>query len=65
MVVRLRGRLLQLRDRDLGGREVGVAEPEVDDVLAGASQLERQVADRREDVRRERVDPAELHRPLF
>ena len=51
----------ELVDRDVGRRDVGVAEAEVDDVLAGSPGLDLQRVDRREDVRRQRVDPAELH----
>jgi hypothetical protein len=36
------GRLGQLLDRDLGRRQVGVAEAEVDDVLAGSPGLDLQ-----------------------
>ena len=55
------GRLGQLVDRDLGRRQVGVAEAEVDDVVAGAPSLDLQRVDDREDVRRQPVDAAELH----
>ena len=61
MVARVLGRFRQLLDRELGRGQIGVAEAEVDDVLAGPAQLEREVADRREDVRRQAVDAAELH----
>ena len=54
-------RLDQLLDRDVGRREVGVAEPEVDDVLAGPPQLHLQRVDVGEHVRRQRVDSAKLH----
>ena len=37
MVARIAGRLDQLLDRDIGRREIGIAEAEVDDVLAGPS----------------------------
>ena len=65
VVVRLRGGLLELRDGHLGRGQVGIAEPEVDDVVACAAQLERQLADHREHVRRQPVEPAEgeRHRP--
>jgi hypothetical protein len=52
VVARARRGLAQLLDRDRGRGQVRVAEPEVDHVLAGAAQLELQVIDRREDVRR-------------
>jgi hypothetical protein len=61
VVVGLRGGLLQLRHSNVGRGKVGVPEAEVDDVLAGTAQVERQLADRREDVRRERVDAAQFH----
>ena len=54
-------RLGQLLDGDVRGREVGVPEPEVDHVLALVAKVGRQRRDVREDVRRERVDPPELH----
>ena len=57
------GRLAQLVYRDLRRRQVGVAEPEVDDVGALVAELDLQVVDDREDVGREAVDPAEVHRP--
>ncbi len=57
----LAGRLLELRDRDLGRRDVGVAEAEVDDVLARPPQVELELVRDREDVRRQRADAAELH----
>ena len=62
MVARILGRLAELLDREVGGGEIGVAEAEVDDVVARAAQLQRQVPDHGEDVRRQAVDPAELHR---
>ena len=61
MVARVLRRLAELLDREVGRGEVGVAEAEVDDVVTGAAELEREVADHREDVRRQVVDPAELH----
>ena len=42
MVARERGRLTELLDRDLGRRDVGIAEAEVDHVLPVAPQLELQ-----------------------
>ena len=48
-------------DRDVGRREVGVAEPEVDHVLAGAPGVDLEGIHDPEDVRRQRVDPAEFH----
>ncbi len=55
------GRLGELLDREIGGGEIGVAEAEIDDVVAGAPKLERQVANHREDVRRQVVDAAKVH----
>ena len=54
--------LAELVDRGLRRRQVGVAEPEVDHVLAGSPGLHLQPVDDREDVRRQRGDAAELHR---
>ena len=54
-------RLGQLLDGDVGRRQVGVAEPEVDHVDAGPPGLDLQRVDDGEDVRRQRGDPAELH----
>jgi hypothetical protein len=45
-------RLAELLDRDVGRREIGVAEAEIDHVLARAAKLELEVVDRCEDVRR-------------
>ena len=47
--------------RRVGRRQVGVAEAEVDHVLAGPPGLHLQPVDDGEDVRRQGVDPAELH----
>jgi hypothetical protein len=55
------GGLGELADRDLGRRDVGVAEAQVDHVCPGAPCLDLQVVDDREDVRRQVRDPAELH----
>ena len=60
MVAREQRRLAQLLDGDLRRRDVGIAEAEVDHVLAGAPQLELQPLDLGEGVGREGVDPAEL-----
>jgi hypothetical protein len=46
------GRLAQLVDRQVGRRDVGVAEPQVDDVDAGSPGLDLQTIDDREDIRR-------------
>jgi hypothetical protein len=61
VVARIAHRLRQLLDRDRGGRQVGIAEPEVDDVLTCSPQLHLQRVDLCERVRRQRVDTAELH----
>ena len=61
MVARVAHRLDQLLDRDVGRRQIGVAEREVDDVLAGSPQRHLQRIDLRERVRRQSVDPSELH----
>ncbi len=58
MVVRLARRLLQLGDSDLGRGKIGIPEAEVDDILTGAPQLEGELADHREHVRRKRIDAA-------
>ena len=63
MVAGVAGRLAQLVDGDFGRRQVGVAEPEVDDVGALVAELDLQVVDDREDVGRQAVYPAELHQP--
>ena len=60
VVARQQRRLAQLLDRNLGRRHVGVAEAEVDHVLALAAQLELQPLDLGECVRRQRVDSPEL-----
>ena len=61
VVARVAHRLDELVDGDVGRRNVGVAETEVDDVDAGAPGLDLQRVHDPEDVRRQRVDPAELH----
>src|SRR5581483_10704214 len=60
MVSRDERRLAQLLDGDLRRRHVGVAEAEVDDVLAGPAKLELEPLHLRERVRGERVDAPEL-----
>ncbi len=60
MVRRLRRRLAQLFNRNLGRRDVGVAEAEVDHVAPVAPQLALQLVDRREDVGGEIVDSPEF-----
>ncbi len=58
MVPRVVRRLGQLLDGHVRGGHVGVPEPEVDDVLACAAQLELDALDLGEGVRRQRTDPA-------
>jgi hypothetical protein len=60
VVARVRRRLGELLDGDRRRGQVGVAEAEVDHVLARAPQLLLQLVRDREQVGRERVDPAEL-----
>ena len=62
VVARVARRLGQLLDRDLGRRDIGVAEAQIDDVVARAAGRHLQAVDDREDVRRQRVDTAELER---
>ena len=52
----------ELLDRGVGRGQVGVPEPEVDDVAAGSTGRQLQRLDVREDVRGQAVDPSELHR---
>ena len=54
--------LTELVHRHVRRRQVGVAEPQVDDVLAGPSRLDLERVDDREDVGRKRVDAPEIHR---
>ena len=61
MVARVVHRLGELLDRDLGRRNIGIPEREVDHVLAGPPQLHLQRVHLGECVRRKRVDAAELH----
>jgi hypothetical protein len=61
MVARVADRLDQLLDRELGRRRVGITEGEVDDILAGAPELDLQPVDLRECVWRERVNTPEVH----
>jgi hypothetical protein len=61
MVTRIAHGLDQLVDGNLGRRDVGVAERQVDDVLAGPPELHFQCVDLCECIRRECVDPAKLH----
>ena len=61
MVARVAHRLDQLLDRDVGRRQIGVPEREIDDVLAGSPQRHFQRIDLRKRIRRQSVDPAKLH----
>ena len=61
MVAGVVRRLRQLLDGQVGRRDVGVAEAEVDDVEPGAARLDLQPVDDREDVRGQACDPPELH----
>ena len=61
MVRRLRGGLAELFNRNLGRRDVGVAEAEVDDVDPVARRIDLELVDQLEDVRRQIRDAAELH----
>jgi len=65
VVAGVRRGLAQLLHGDRRRGQVGVAEPEVDYVLARAPQLLLQLVRDREQVRRERVDPAELDLPTL
>ena len=62
VVARVVGGLGELVHRHVGRGQVGVPEAEVDDVTAGSPRRRLQVVDRGEDVGRQPVDPAELHR---
>ena len=62
VVLRVVDGLGQLLDGRVGRRQVGVAEPEVDDVATGSTGRQLQRLDVREDVRGQAVDPSELHR---
>jgi hypothetical protein len=62
VVPRVPGRLAQLVDGHVGRRQIGVAEAEVDDVLAVAPKIDLEPVDDGEDVRGKRRDAPELHR---
>jgi hypothetical protein len=57
VVARVLRRLGQLAHGDFRRGDVGIAEAEIDDVLACAAQLELEAVDLGEGVRRERLDP--------
>ncbi len=65
MVAWIPGRLHQLVDDVAGRFLVGIAHPEVDDVLALGARLRLQVVDDREDVGREPLDSIELVHDFF
>src|SRR5664280_1636041 len=48
-----------------GRGEVGVAEPQVDDVAPVPTRVRLQVVDGGEHIRRQAIDPAELHGPGY
>ena len=61
VVGRLRRGLGELAHSSLGRRDVGIAETQVDDVMAGPPGLDLEVVDDREDVWRQVLDAPELH----
>jgi hypothetical protein len=61
VVARVPDGLPELLDRDLRRGQVRIAEAQIDDVLAGAPQLELQPVDDGEHVRRQCPDPAQIH----
>ena len=61
VVARLAGRLGQLLHDQVGRGDVRVAEPEVDDVVAGSAEVLLDGVDDREDVGRHALDATELH----
>ena len=61
MVARVLRRFGELLDGELGRGEIGIAESEIDDVCTGTPELERELADDRQDVRRQVVDAAKVH----
>lgn len=63
VVARHRGRFLELRDSDARRGNVWVAEPQIDDVLVRAAELELEPFDLRERVGREQADAAEGDHP--
>src|SRR5437763_8805431 len=60
MVAREQGSLTELLHGDLRRGHVGIAEAEIDDVVARTPKLELQPLDLREGIRRKRVDAPEL-----
>ena len=61
VVLRVVGGLGELLDRDVGARQVGVPEAEVDDVAPVGARVSLQAVDLSEDVRGQARDAAELH----
>ncbi len=61
MVPWVAGRLDELLDSQVGGGKIGVAEPQVDDVLAGPASLDLEVVNDGEHVGGQRRDAPELH----
>jgi hypothetical protein len=61
VVPRVVSSLGELLDGDLGRRDVRVAEPEVDDVLAGSPRRCLELIDLGEHIRREPGDAAQFH----
>ena len=61
VIPRVLCRFGQLVDRDLRGGNVGVAESEVDDVGSGSTCLDLESIDDGKDVRRQILDPTEVH----
>ncbi len=59
VVARVAHRLGELVDRDRGRRQIGVAEREVDDVLAGPPEMHLQRVDLCERIRRKGVQASE------
>ncbi len=61
VVARAPGSLRQLLHRHVGRRDVRVAEPEIDDVVAPAPGLDLQLVHPCKDIRRNAVDAPKLH----
>ena len=61
MVARIANRLGELLDGDVGRGDIGVAEGEVDHVLAAAARVHLESIDVRHHVRRQTGDAPELH----
>ena len=61
MVAWVARRLDQLVHHKWGAWDVRVAKPEVNDVVAGLSRLQLALVDRGEHIRRQPIDPSEIH----